>query len=75
LYTDVLNGNAESNESVLHKLEAIDQIKLGLQVNPAVSEALIGAVASLAKVEVSLTPHIRPGSKMKLAYNFRTSLF
>lgn len=75
LYTDVLNGKTESHESVLHKLEAIAQIKLGLQASPVVSDALIGAVACLAKAEVSLPSYIRSFCTVKVAYGLALVCF
>jgi Fungal specific transcription factor domain len=52
VYLDITSGSFESSQSIIHKMEAIHLINAQLKDTPAVSDATIGAVASLATVEV-----------------------
>ena len=52
---DVYAGRQESRESQLHKLEAIQSLNDGMKDTSGISDASIGAVAYLAKVEVSIS--------------------
>lgn len=56
LHINLINGKGESDESALYKLEATRDIQHSLQTDCTVSDALIAAVACLAKVEVSIIP-------------------
>jgi hypothetical protein len=57
LYVDVLSGRPESREAEFHKMAAISSVNAALQENPNVSDAIIGAVSYLAKVEVRQRRH------------------
>ena len=52
-YADVLSGRPESPEALFHKVAAITSINIVLQHNTDISDAIIGAVSYLAKVEVT----------------------
>lgn len=52
LYLDVLSGRPQSPEATFHKVAAISSINQVLQEKMDVSDAVIGAVAYLAKIEV-----------------------
>jgi hypothetical protein len=55
IYMDVYAGRQESREGQLHKLEAIQSLNDGMKDTSGTSDASIGAVAYLAKVEVSIS--------------------
>jgi hypothetical protein len=57
LYVDILSGQPESTEALVHKIAAIRNINGGLQHNLEVSDAMVAAVTYLAKVEVSNISH------------------
>lgn len=52
IYMDVYSGRPESRESQLHKLEAIQCLSDSMKESSGISDASIGAVAYLAKIEV-----------------------
>ncbi|KFY78233.1 hypothetical protein V499_02549 [Pseudogymnoascus sp. VKM F-103] len=57
LYMDFYLGRQASRESMLHKLEAIHYLNQDMEEVSGVSDASIGAVAYLAKVEFILGSH------------------
>lgn len=60
LYLDIATGSRESSQSIIHKIEAIRLINAQLKESSQLSDATIGAVASLAIVEAyqSIGPFI-----------------
>jgi len=58
LYVDVQKGNLESQEALYHKVEAIHEVNRRLQHGPDMSNAIIGTVSYLAKIEVKPSCHV-----------------
>jgi hypothetical protein len=54
LYLNMVSGCSESSQSITHKVEAIHLINTQLQDMSGMSDAIIGAVPFLAKIEVRL---------------------